>query len=138
MYSTISSPLFRLILHVNTPITLTYKSKNNHLFHRLTSQTNAAHACIDFSLSDQYMTNELMSLVMDHEKPGFVNQQLLFDRILLESQSNIFLRQEDLIERICSISGSLLDDEQLLPHVKVQNINLKSFQEAMSEAVHFE
>ena len=46
--------------------------------------------------------------------------------------------QEELIERLCSINGSLLSDQQLIPYVTEKNIRLKEFQEALSEAVHIE
>ena len=46
--------------------------------------------------------------------------------------------KEELIERLCSINGSLLSDQQLIPYVTEKNIRLKEFQEALSEAVHIE
>lgn len=75
---------------------------------------------------------------MDHEKSGYANQQSLFDKILLESESNIFQRQESLLERLNAIKGSILDDDNLIPFITDQNIKLNSYQEALSEAVHIE
>ena len=102
------------------------------------SQNNSAHGCVDFSLSSKFISNEFLTIIMDNEKSGYANQQSLFDKILLESESNIFQRQEKLLERLITIKGSLLDDDDLIPFVTDQNIKLNSYQEALSEAVHIE
>ena len=91
------SPLFKLVLHVNTPISLNFKNKANSLFQRFNSQANAAHACVDFALSSALVRNELLNVFMEYEKPGYTNQQLLFDRILLQSEASIFYRQVRII-----------------------------------------
>lgn len=132
------SPLFRLILHVNTPISVSYQTKSNHLFQRLNSPQSAAHACIDFALSREFIANELLAIVMEHEKPGYLNQMLLFDKIRLDSEASIFLRQEDITERLYAIKGSLLDDRDLIQYVASQNVKLKNYQEALSEALNIE
>jgi hypothetical protein len=81
------------------------------------------------------VTNELLALVMEQEKPGYINQVWLFDKIRLDSEASIFLRREEITERLCASKGSLLADKDLIEYVTGQNIKLKSYQEALSEAL---
>ncbi|CAF0731757.1 unnamed protein product, partial [Brachionus calyciflorus] len=87
------SPGFKLILHVNTPMLAQTKSKNNFLFHRMTSQLNAAHYCVDLTPSNNFISEDFLNTIMDMEKPGYINQMILADKIFFESEFNIVNRQ---------------------------------------------
>ena len=87
------SPAFKLILQVSGPLSLNYGAKNNHLFSRLTSQANPANFVVDFSFSKRYIAKDMLKTVMDFEKPGYLNQTVLADKILVESEFNLFNRQ---------------------------------------------
>jgi len=87
------NPGFKLILQVNTPLSLNYGTKNNHLFHRLVTQFNAAHFVIDFSPSFEYICTDLLITVMNYERPGYSSQIMLADKIIFEAEFNMFNRQ---------------------------------------------
>ncbi len=89
----IISPSFKLILQVSTPITLNYGGKNNNLFDRLTKQANSSHFVIDFSISNNFITNDILTCVLDYERPGYFNQLLFADKILHEADNNLYNRQ---------------------------------------------
>ncbi len=89
----IINPSFKLILQVSTPIMLNYGGKNNNLFDRLTKQANSSHFVIDFSLSNGFITNDILNCVLDYERPGYFNQILFADKILNEADKNLYNRQ---------------------------------------------
>lgn len=89
----IINPAFKLILQVSGPIGLNYGNKNNFLFNRLTSQANPANFIVDFSFSKNYISKDMIKTIMDLEKPGYLNQTVLADKILFESEFNLFNRQ---------------------------------------------
>lgn len=87
------SPGFKLILHVSAPILMNSGERNCNLFQRLTSQFNAAHFVLDLTPSSRYIANDFLGTIMDYEKPGYMNQINLADKILIESEFNVFNRQ---------------------------------------------
>jgi len=87
------SPKFKLILQINTPIHFNHVSTNNHMFHRLTTQLNASHACLNFSFSSNFISNDLLNSIMEMEKAGYANQKYLLDKIILDYDFNTYLRQ---------------------------------------------
>jgi hypothetical protein len=89
----IINPAFKLILQVSGPIGINYGNKNNFLFNRLTSQANPANFIVDFSFSKNYISKDMIKTIMDFEKPGYLNQTVLADKILFESEFNLFNRQ---------------------------------------------
>ncbi len=91
------NPGFKLILQANTPLSLNYGQKNNHLFQRLVSQFNAAHFVIDFSPSFEYICTDFLITVMNYERPGYSSQIMLADKIIFEAEFNMFNRQVRLL-----------------------------------------
>ena len=80
-------------MQVSTPIGLNYGNKNNNLFDRLAKQPNSAHFVLDFSMSAQFIANDILKYVLESERPGFVNQILFADKILAEADNNLYNRQ---------------------------------------------
>ena len=72
---------------------INYGNKNNFLFNRLTSQANPANFIVDFSFSKNFISKDMIKTIMDFEKPGYLNQTVLADKILFESEFNLFNRQ---------------------------------------------
>ena len=89
----IINPAFKLILQISGPIGINYGNKNNSLFNRLTSQANPANFIVDFSFSKNFISKDMIKTIMDFEKPGYLNQTVLADKILFESEFNLFNRQ---------------------------------------------
>lgn len=92
----IINPTFRLILHVNAPLSFFSVQKtscNNNLFQRLTSRSNAAHFVMDWTPSRDFIANDLLASIMEYEKYGYGNQISLADKILFEAEFNILNRQ---------------------------------------------
>ena len=87
------SPKFKLILQVNTPIHFNHVSSNNHMFHRLTTQLNASHACLNFSFSSNFISNDLLDSIMEMEKAGYANQKYLLEKIILDYDFNTHTRK---------------------------------------------
>jgi hypothetical protein len=86
-------PGFRLILHVNAPMSCNYGKRNNHLFGRLSTSLNAAHFVIDFAPSNTFIHNDCLLTIMEREKPGYRSQVVLADRIVTDAAFNIQNRQ---------------------------------------------
>lgn len=93
----IINPMFRIVLHVNSPMSFCSSSRrphpNNHLFHRLTTRSNASHFVIDLTPSREFIANDLLTFIMEHEKYGYTSQISLADKILFDAEFNIFNRQ---------------------------------------------
>ena len=87
------NPKFKLILQINTPVHFNHVSSNNHLFHRFTTQLNASHACLNFSFSSNFISNDFLNSIMEMEKSGYANQKYLLEKIILDYEFNTYLRQ---------------------------------------------
>ncbi len=87
------NPKFKIVFQVNSPLHLSRRASNKHLFHRLTSQHNAAHSVVQFACSSNFVSTDLLNCVMELEKPGYSNQKYLLDKIVLDYEFNVFTRQ---------------------------------------------
>ena len=132
------SPSFKIILQASVPIGLNYGGKNNNLVHRLTSQFSAANFVVDFSLSPNYVSTDFLKIIMDYEKPGYLNQTILADKIMIDSEFGIFNRQEEILDRLNTIDRSILEDNNMIKYCIDKNTKLKEFNDALSESVHME
>jgi hypothetical protein len=83
-------PGFKLILHIGIPIcSFNGKSHYNFLCNRLTYQSNSSSCIIDFSPSYDFISSDLLNLIMDYEKIGYSNQLLIATKMLSEAKFNI-------------------------------------------------
>jgi dynein heavy chain len=85
-------PGFKLILHVNTPPHV-QTAKNNYLYQRLFHHNSSSSSSIDFTPSFNFITTDLLNTILDFEKPGYLNQCFLAEKMYNESQNDIKNRE---------------------------------------------
>ena len=85
-------PGFKLLLHVNTPPHV-QTPKNNYLYQRLFHHNTSSSNSIDFTPSFNFITTDFLNTILDFEKPGYLNQCFLAEKMYNESQNDIKNRE---------------------------------------------
>ena len=85
-------PAFKLILHVNTPNHV-QNFNNNYLYQRLFNHNLSSSNTINFLPSYNFMTTDLLNTILDFEKPGYLNQCRIAEKMYNESEQDIINRE---------------------------------------------
>lgn len=95
---------------------------------------NALFNVINLSPSESSMTENLLSIIIDCRKPELENEKLQLEKTQRELQTSLKDLEAQLLQKLTSSSGNLLNDTELIKSLKTIKVSAKKAEQSLLES----